>query len=282
MFVATVPLRWSDLDAQGHVNNAIIVDYLQEARVAFFRSGPTSDLLDSGIVVVSHQVEYRSPGEYVDGAVRVEIVVASLGAARFELAYDVLQGERVVAGARTVLCPFDFGGHRPTRLDADARSFLAGHFAEVEPFRPLELASPVEGVDIVEIAVRWSDLDAYGHVNNVKLFDFLQQARIEVTKTWDPEMARSGDGDGGFMWFVARQDVDYVSQLAHRLEPYELHVAPAAVGNSSLTVTAELRDGDVVIGRGRTVLVCADATGRPTPLPDRTKSRIAELIRGAA
>ena len=57
MFEFRCPQRWSDLDAQGHVNNAHIVDYMQEARVAFFRSGPTSSLLDSGIVVVGHQAE---------------------------------------------------------------------------------------------------------------------------------------------------------------------------------------------------------------------------------
>ncbi|HMQ65556.1 MAG TPA: acyl-CoA thioesterase, partial [Arachnia sp.] len=59
IFAFDCPLRWSDLDAQGHVNNAVIVDYLQEARVAFLRQGPASALLDSGIIVVSHQVEFR-------------------------------------------------------------------------------------------------------------------------------------------------------------------------------------------------------------------------------
>ena len=39
MFQFSCPLRWGDLDAQGHVNNAVVVDYLQEARVAFLLSG---------------------------------------------------------------------------------------------------------------------------------------------------------------------------------------------------------------------------------------------------
>ena len=34
------PLRWGDMDAQGHVNNAAYLDYLQEARVDFLLSGP--------------------------------------------------------------------------------------------------------------------------------------------------------------------------------------------------------------------------------------------------
>jgi len=35
-----VPLRWGDLDAQGHVNNARFIDYLQEARADFLLGGP--------------------------------------------------------------------------------------------------------------------------------------------------------------------------------------------------------------------------------------------------
>ena len=81
MFVYGCPLRWSDLDAQGHVNNAVIVDYLQEARVAFLRQGPASALLDSGIIVVSHQVEFRGSIPYEARSVRIELGVSALGAA---------------------------------------------------------------------------------------------------------------------------------------------------------------------------------------------------------
>ena len=56
MFRATVPLRWSDLDAQGHVNNELVVDYVQEARDEFFRAWTPSEQLDSGVVDVGHQI----------------------------------------------------------------------------------------------------------------------------------------------------------------------------------------------------------------------------------
>ena len=91
MFSFRCPLRWSDLDAQGHVNNAHIIDYMQEARVAFFRSGSTSDLLDSGIVVVGHQVEYSSAIEYSTEGVDIELTVTEVGGARFEVAYEIVQ-----------------------------------------------------------------------------------------------------------------------------------------------------------------------------------------------
>ena len=57
------PMRWGDMDVQGHINNAAYPDYLQEARVAFLLSGSPvlHQLLDSGVLVVSHQVEYLKP-----------------------------------------------------------------------------------------------------------------------------------------------------------------------------------------------------------------------------
>ena len=59
-----VPLRWVDLDAQGHVNNGIIADYLQEARVRFLLAGDNAALLGTSTLVVAHQVEYLAPVEF--------------------------------------------------------------------------------------------------------------------------------------------------------------------------------------------------------------------------
>lgn len=267
-FTAEIPLRWSDLDAQGHVNNALVVDYLQEARVAFLRSGIASPLLDSGVVVVGHRVEYRSPIAYADVPVRVELGVSALGGARIELAYRVLQDGKPCVNARTVLTPFNFNEQRPQRLSPEHRAFFDAHRIEAEALRPLAFP-PLGGVGTpVPLAVRWTDLDSYGHVNNAKVFDFLQQARVTATTAWVPAMARAGAPGSERMWLVARQDVDYLVQLPHRMEPFEVRVAPVAVGTTSLTVEAEVTDpaDGTVFARGVTVLVSADAHGRPTPL----------------
>lgn len=276
MFHVRCPLRWSDLDAQGHVNNAIIVDYLQEARVAFLRSGPASDLLDAGVVVVGHEVEYRRAIDYSDDGVDVQLGVAGLGAARIVVSYELRQAGELAVAARTLLCPFDFDAQAPTRIPAPYRAFFEAHRVEAEPLRELT-APPLEGRGTaVPLRVRWSDLDSYGHVNNAKVFDYLQQARITATTTWDPDMARAGSSGSRHLWLVARQDVDYVAQMDHRMEPYEVRVAPVALGSSSITLAAEIvdpADGTLFV-RGHTILVCADLDGRKTPLDDGTRGRL--------
>ncbi len=282
MFEVRIPLRWSDLDAQGHVNNALLVDYLQEARVAFLRGGPASRLLDDGVVVVRHQVEYRASTDYSTGNdhVDVSLGVTRVGGARFEIGYEVTQQGRTVARARTVLCPFDFTAQQPVRLDTVTRGFLEEHRLEGEDFS--ELAAPAlnGGGTPTPVVVRWSDLDAYGHVNNAQVYDYIQQGRVEATTRWDPTMARAGAADSEHLWLVARQDVDYLAQIPHRLEPYVISTAPVKLGSTSMVLASEIVDASsgTVHARGRTVLVCADLSMRPTALPESVRQRVSPFV----
>lgn len=280
MFRWECPLRWSDMDAQGHMNNAVMVDYLQEARVVFLRSGPASALLDEGIVVVRHQVEYRRPIHYDEDAVVVELGVSTLGASRVELAYEITQGGEVSIVARTLLCAFSFDEQKPIKLKSEYRSFFEEYRIEVEPLRDLT-APHLEGRGTpVPLPVRWTDLDSYGHVNNAKVYDYLQQARITATTQWDPTMARAGSKGAQHMWLIARQDVDYLAQIPHRLEPYEVRVAPVHLGTSSIVLASEVVDPETgtVHNRARTILVVADQDLKKTELPESLRDSLQEHL----
>ena len=280
MFRTTIALRWSDVDAQGHVNNAVVADYLQEVRVAFFRSGPCTELLDAGVVVVGHQIRYLAPITYSDAGIGAEIVVSRLGGARFDVAYSLFQDATRVVEARTVLCPFDVESQVPTRLALTDREWLATHQAEAQPLQPLEVPDLGRSGSVTPCPVRWSDLDSYGHVNNVKVLDYLMQARITVTTSWSPGMARSGTPGAQLNWLIARQDVDYVNQIPHRLAPYAVRTAPAALGRTSVTLTAEIFNPDdgTPFARGRTILVAADQAGKPIELPEQVRQDLTERL----
>ncbi|MGB7964050.1 MAG: thioesterase family protein [Propionicimonas sp.] len=277
-FVTEVPLRWVDLDAQGHVNNALVVDYLQEARVAFLLSGANAHLLGTSAVVVSHAVEFLRPIEYTVEPVAVEVSVCEVGAARYGVAYEVRQAGNVVARARTGMCVFDFAANRPRRLTPQERGWFAGRQQDSEPLRPLARFRVGEAAHSHELAVRWSDLDSYGHVNNVKLFDYLAEARIRMNPGY-PELTRMHHAAAADLrWMVVRQDVEYRGQITHRLEPYLVRTAYASLGRTSMTLVAQVEDPlapGTLLGRAQTVLVCGDAAGRPVPIPE-------EIAGGAA
>ena len=265
-----VPLRWVDLDAQGHANNAAIVDYLQEARVEFLLTGPNAHLLGNGIIVVGHQIEYLAPVSFSSAPLDVDLVVHDVGAARFTVGYVVRQGETIVARARTLLANFDFEAGRPARLTDAERSWFVERQMALEPLR--EVGAYVLGADhhSLPFQVRWSDLDAYGHANNTRFFDYVAEARVALKSPLLANSIRTNPfGEVEHSWLVVRQDMRYTGQIVHRLEPYEVHTAVGATGRTSMTLAAEIVDpiSGAMMSRSTTVLVHADAHGRVQALP---------------
>lgn len=128
-FVAEVALRWSDMDAFGHVNHARTVTLLEEARVQMlFTEAGRQGLLGmaEGMVVARVAIDYHSPVDYAVGSLQVFMSVRDLRAASFVIEYSAYtRGSTAVASAETVLVPYDLQGGRPRRLDDDERAFLA-------------------------------------------------------------------------------------------------------------------------------------------------------------
>lgn len=271
----SIPLRWADLDAQGHANNARVVDYLQEARVRYLLQGDNAHLLGAGVVVVAHQVEYSGAIEFTPEPLEVDLRVGEVGASRFTIGYELAQAGRPVGRARTHLCIFDFDTQRPARLKPPERASLTADSEHLEPFRSLGAWRVGEAAHEFSLAVRWSDLDSYGHVNNTRFYEYLGEARVAMTSSLMPRAIRSGmDAAGESAWLVARQDLHYHAQLEHRLEPYRVRTAVGHVGRTSLTLAAEIVDpvDATVHARATTVLVHSDPLGRPTPVPDAVRA----------
>jgi acyl-CoA thioester hydrolase len=136
------------------------------------------------------------------------------------------------------------------RLTAEERNLLSRALAPAEPLRTLPRVDVLSNDHRFPLTVRWSDLDSYGHVNNVKYYDYVQEARINlITSTigWEPEA----------VWMVVRQDLEYLKPIDFRTEPYEVGSAVAAIGNRSFTLAAEIRDPvwGTVFATARTVVV---------------------------
>jgi acyl-CoA thioester hydrolase len=254
-------MRWGDMDAQGHVNNAVYLDYLQEARVDFLLTGPPAlaNMLTAGVLVVSHQVEYLAPVVFGVRPLTIELWVDSVGGSRFAVGYEVFDGELLAARARTAVVPFDLATDTLRRLTPEERAPLTAHLEPAPPLRPLPRMRWTGRDHSYPFAIRWSDLDSYGHVNNVKYYDYIQEARIALVVEslgWTEED----------VWLVVRQDLDYLKPLDFRTEPFEVRTVVAAIGSRSFTLAAEIRDpaSQAVFTAARTVLVA------PGPLkPDQ-------------
>jgi len=260
-------MRWADLDQLGHVNNVVYVDYLQEARVDMLRAhGRGPEALAEGLVVVRHEVTYLKPLVFDFRPVSIECWVTEIKAATFTMAYEIFhdtgdehgEGDRsVYLRATTVLTPYVFETERPRRITPDERAALEGHLELDQQPRRRTARLPEPVAAHYPIQVRFSDVDVYGHVNNVKYFEYLQESRISLMHEL-VERRR-------FSVVVAQTDVDYLRPLLFRAEPYDCRTSITRVGTRSMTFESEFRDGKETLARAKVVVVFFDlATNRST------------------
>lgn len=256
------PLRWADLDLLGHVNNVTYVDYLQEARVDMLRThapDKRADDLAEGVVVARNQVTYVAPLT-LRPSVAIECWVTEIRAASFTMAYEVFDtdadGNRIVfLRARSLLTPFVFAEERPRRVTPQETESLTRFLEPEEPFERLPTARADVDMDAhYPVRVRFSDVDIFGHVNNVKYFEFFQEARISAMSDLFTSVAAGGDE----AVVTAQMDVEYKRPILFRPEPYDSYSWISRVGRSSYDISAEIRDGDELLARSRCVLVAFD------------------------
>jgi acyl-CoA thioester hydrolase len=110
-FVHAQEVTFRDLDVFGHVNNAVYLTYIENARIGYMREvlGVESpeDLL---VIVAKVNIDFRSRaslGEVLDIGARV----SRIGTKSFDLDHEVRGSDaRLVAVASTTLVTFDYRG----------------------------------------------------------------------------------------------------------------------------------------------------------------------------
>lgn len=121
-----VEVRFRDLDALGHVNNAVFLTYLESARIAWWlHVNQRTDLRGMDMILARVEIDYRSPVSFGE-ALEVGVRCASIGRSSFvlESALSEQQSGRLLAEARKVLVHYDYAAGRSTPLPAELRRRL--------------------------------------------------------------------------------------------------------------------------------------------------------------
>jgi acyl-CoA thioester hydrolase len=140
----------------------------------------------------------------------------------------------------------------------------------------------------VPIRLRWSDLDAYGHVNNAEMLRLLEEARILAFWVADEDggsavgsstaVASTAVLDGrpgaATLTLIARQEIEYLAPVPYMRQPVDVQLWLGKLGGASLEVCYEVRsprdaEPDVLYARASTTIVLVDAaTSRPRKIND--------------
>ena len=123
-------VRWDDLDGFGHVNNAIYLTYIQEARANFTwysRKEAGLEPVFSDMVVGRAEVDFIVPIYEGGFDLDVAIWVAKIGNSSFDLVYELSSPLGLHARGRTVQVAVSMETKKSRPLTPEERDFLAGY-----------------------------------------------------------------------------------------------------------------------------------------------------------
>jgi acyl-CoA thioester hydrolase len=124
-FVHRERVRFRDLDAMGHVNNAVFLTYIESARFAFLdHLGAASGVDNMPIIVARIEIDFRAPVSLGD-EIEISVRATRFGDKSFDLDYVLRVGGQVVAEAKSVLVGYDYGSGETIAIPADWRERLA-------------------------------------------------------------------------------------------------------------------------------------------------------------
>ena len=110
-FVCPQEVTFRDLDVFGHVNNAVYLTYIENARIGYMRDVLGIESLEDLLVIVANvNIDFRSRASLAE-TLEVGARVSRIGMKSFDMEHEVRGPDgRLVAAASTTLVTFDYRG----------------------------------------------------------------------------------------------------------------------------------------------------------------------------
>lgn len=142
-----IHLRWGDLDAFNHVNNATMLTLLEEARVRVFWSpidgehAPDTAVIEAGVdagaltLIARQEIEYLAPVPYRREPLDIQMWFGKIGGSSIEVCYEVYSPlsdapQTLYARASSAVVLVDAQTFRPVRLSDRMRSAWTPYLGE--------------------------------------------------------------------------------------------------------------------------------------------------------
>ena len=127
-FELEITPRFRDIDSLGHVNNAVYLTYMEEARTKYYmKTANRKRLEELDFIFASAKIDYRSPIVWGETVV-VRVWPTRIGTSSFTLRYEmrVKEADRLVAEAESVQVAYDYALKKSTPIPPAFRRALEG------------------------------------------------------------------------------------------------------------------------------------------------------------
>ncbi|MFI2609428.1 acyl-CoA thioesterase [Kitasatospora sp. NPDC018619] len=131
--VLSCPTRWSDVDENGHINNARLVGYIQEGIYDLFRHHETAvreSLFPAGFIIARHEIDYLEQVHHRPEPLSVRLTVERLGRSSAQVEVNVCRDGLSYMRARTVVVARDRESGRSRALSPAERIFLSAFMTD--------------------------------------------------------------------------------------------------------------------------------------------------------
>lgn len=129
-------------------------------------------------------------------------------------------------------------------------------------------------------AMRWGDMDAYGHVNNVVYLAYLEEARVDMLFGLGAEHGQKALSEGVL---VARHEIDYKRPLVYHPRGVDIEMWVGAIKGASFEIRYEVRDEQALFARAASVLVPYDLEAeRPRRVSAEERAYLARYLEPTA
>jgi len=125
-----IHIRFLDIDAVGHVNNAIYLTYFEDARFAYWHDVLNWNFEENGIIVARTEVNYLKPVLLHD-KLMCYVRVVRIGNSSFDVMQVLVKvtdkGEEICTTGKTVCISYDYSANKSVKIPAKARARMIEH-----------------------------------------------------------------------------------------------------------------------------------------------------------
>lgn len=127
-FHVPIEVIFRDVDAMGHVNNAVFFTYLETARTRFFfQQLGLESLADLPLILAEATCRYKSPARFGE-KLTVGLGIGRIGGKSFEILYHITAEDgRLVAEAKTVMVTYDYKKESSVPIPDNLNKLLQSH-----------------------------------------------------------------------------------------------------------------------------------------------------------
>ena len=125
-----IPIRFSDLDAYGHVNNAIYLTYFEIARSNYWRDVVKWDWNRNGIILARSEINYLKPITRHD-EIACYVRTTRIGNSSFDVMHVLVKltdgHEEICTTGKTVCISYDYGVNKSVKIPTEQRTRMIAY-----------------------------------------------------------------------------------------------------------------------------------------------------------